>query len=822
MGRLIVFLLICFVWIFDSRSSLYAQSPYSVGDMVFCIDASGSMLFMVGPTVPDWTDPANCPTCCDPSDPSCDPSIPAPDGTRWYVAKSAFEQIMSDLDDITELDPDNYPASGWVGIVQFPAQIPGTTPSDYSQIFLDPQVIPADELSRAGFFDGLHDEISNFHPRIGVPGTPIADGLEHAKRLFVEFDPSDGTIPNHEPNERAIFLFTDGENNQPPWFPSQSNTPEFDLANYGLGVYPIGFGNPADLASTNNVLRDLAVETGTGNPYYYNPNPSIEAPIKYLVEDIIKLIREQVLDALQFAIVVDPIFALKAGESRSFDIYVCEYDTTMFLTTHHAAYKNIKNPIVNVRISDSLVINAENVDDFEDVRHSKKGHSQSFVFGNNFVKKYLGKWQATISALDSGVYDFSSFAREGLGFNINTNIADVQTGDRIVFEMRFSPGVVNEESLFVNLNKEEPVIGLGNLFVENLLNKAQMDTVFSAQGNPNITPASYKYRYLLNQVAIPSPSFKNLTVVFNDKGIDGDKVADDGVFTWVTESVLIPDIYKFVFDVQGKTSGNHEFSRSKTIHIPVSVRVVPDWSVSTIKFKPLDQRDDGGNKIGEIRIQLRDLSGNIVGPGFERDLRISISEDKGNRLRGPIQNDLEGNYTQRISYQPGSQPVLSVSFQDLNFPEFEVPVSRWALSLHYGLSFPQQDFKDLYKDDAQTFVVDLDYYFKGSPWMLSLLFGHNRFEGKSSAIPDNALVSLNLAVRYQFNYRGALSPFIEAGPSYYIFENTDDEFGANVGIGIDYRVSPKVSFEFASAYHFIFAGQDFQFIQTRAGVLYHF
>jgi hypothetical protein len=62
---------------------------------------------------------------------------------------------------------------------------------------------------------------------------------------------------------------------------------------------------------------------------------------------------------------------------------------------------------------------------------------------------------------------------------------------------------------------------------------------------------------------------------------------------------------------------------------------------------------------------------------------------------------------------------------------------------------------------------------------------------------------------------------VGGGPGVYFPENGDNEFGANIGLGINCDFSPRIKFEIGSDYHTIF-DPDNQFVHSQAGVIFRF
>ena len=65
------------------------------------------------------------------------------------------------------------------------------------------------------------------------------------------------------------------------------------------------------------------------------------------------------------------------------------------------------------------------------------------------------------------------------------------------------------------------------------------------------------------------------------------------------------------------------------------------------------------------------------------------------------------------------------------------------------------------------------------------------------------------------------SVYAEGGPGLYITKNGTDDFGANVGFGINYEANSILNFEIGADYHYI-GGNNDQFIQNHAGAIVRF
>jgi opacity protein-like surface antigen len=109
------------------------------------------------------------------------------------------------------------------------------------------------------------------------------------------------------------------------------------------------------------------------------------------------------------------------------------------------------------------------------------------------------------------------------------------------------------------------------------------------------------------------------------------------------------------------------------------------------------------------------------------------------------------------------------------------------------------------------------------PLSLGLLAGYNpmRAEDDAPSMDDDYIVNLNLNLKYNFRSGARVSPFVGAGPGYYL-SRADIEFGVDAIAGVDIPVASKTNLELGAYYHYLFDDGNTQFVQVGAGVLRDF
>ncbi len=148
---------------------------------------------------------------------------------------------------------------------------------------------------------------------------------------------------------------------------------------------------------------------------------------------------------------------------------------------------------------------------------------------------------------------------------------------------------------------------------------------------------------------------------------------------------------------------------------------------------------------------------------------------------------------------------------------------RYSFSIHGGTAIPIGDFADDF-ELSYNGIVDIDYHFTPRLALVGML-GYNHFRSKMDDVDDTYWINLSLNLRYYWPIQllawSGLSFYIGAGPGIYIPKDGDTEFGANVGFGFNYELSPPISWELGTDYHWIF-DPEIQFIHAHTGMVFRF
>lgn len=142
---------------------------------------------------------------------------------------------------------------------------------------------------------------------------------------------------------------------------------------------------------------------------------------------------------------------------------------------------------------------------------------------------------------------------------------------------------------------------------------------------------------------------------------------------------------------------------------------------------------------------------------------------------------------------------------------------------HMGITYPEEDgFQRIY----WVPIIDVDLIPINKPWDIYFEFGYNNFKYKDIS-EDFYWINISTSFRYSFQMQN-LNPFISVGPGFYIPEKGDNRFGAKFGLGVDYPISDRLTFEIGTDFHNVFLGNEkifggdnnFSFLTFHVGVLF--
>ena len=137
--------------------------------------------------------------------------------------------------------------------------------------------------------------------------------------------------------------------------------------------------------------------------------------------------------------------------------------------------------------------------------------------------------------------------------------------------------------------------------------------------------------------------------------------AGDGVYSNILTTTQIPGNYALEFNVMASSICG-KVVRAETTSTLVSVNTfIADHS--QIGAVQIDK------DLYAVRVRPADKYGNLLGPGSERFVKVFAPNGK---LEGPVVDQYDGSYIQRIRIRRGANPKITVQVRDKQL--FCVPI----------------------------------------------------------------------------------------------------------------------------------------------------
>jgi hypothetical protein len=305
-------------------------------------------------------------------------------------------------------------------------------------------------------------------------------------------------------------------------------------------------------------------------------------------------------------------------------------------------------------------------------------------------------------------------------------------------------------------------------------------------------------------------------IYLRDDGLGNDSMANDGIYTGTFSDTQYEGSYTFRFRARGENNDGVTFDRTETLSEYVKFAASPEETDVEWVSVVTDQQE----KIvrATIKVTPRDVFGSYLGP-FRGDL-IRVWSSSGN-VMPEYEDNQDGSYNFRLTYPIDEKPRISVSIDDVLVADRkEMKAFPFSLSLHVGSTIPTGNFNNNY-DANYMLGLNLDYHFTPQFSLLGFL-GYNRFQSGSPSVNDTYWWNLSANLKYEF-VTYSLRPYINGGLGLYIPETGSTEPGFNVGLGIDYSLSPNWILESGGDYHCVFtSGDDVEFFVSYIGLIYRF
>ncbi len=165
-----------------------------------------------------------------------------------------------------------------------------------------------------------------------------------------------------------------------------------------------------------------------------------------------------------------------------------------------------------------------------------------------------------------------------------------------------------------------------------------------------------------------------------DDGKNGDKLANDGIYSALYTNTKVPGAYRFDISIRGRLPVNGSISRETNITVVTEFDSF-DINKSIIKYSDIDPQTEIKNANKQLLITPVDKFGNLLGPGKSQLINITI---KNGDLVDNLQDRGDGSYVQYILADGlFSKPVISIDAPGATMiavdTQDEKTLTKWVL-----------------------------------------------------------------------------------------------------------------------------------------------
>jgi hypothetical protein len=625
--------------------------------------------------------------------------------------------------------------------------------------------------------------------------TSIGDGLREAVNQFIN-------APTEPMHNRSILLVTDGMENTPEWIA----TVKPDLIANDITVHVLGLGYGSGINESK--LVDLV--EATGGTYRITSDHLIFQ----------KLFIETLAGAVDWSDILDPIGTISSGEVKLIPVTV-QPDQDM--VTFTVFWEGIDNAI------DCQLITPSGKVISKDTKYSviRYGEHESYIFYQldfpliaELANEWKGEWKMKLSGADiigdkrQVRFSTSAFAESGPKLNVELSKLKNLTGEELFLKADLKRGGKAITGATIKVFGDVPLVGAGNVLHEGKVNWDQLQQTVVFNGD-TLSLIERKLRILSNAMKKEILPRDTTSFILYDDGLHGDGSANDGTYANKFVDTKTQGSYTFRFLAYRIPAGGRNTSTCEwTKSFFNEVNIDPEYS--DIRLQKLNISPDGVTH--NLNVTLKDKYGNYMGPGHDVSAKINF---QGNNRYIKLTDNIDGTYFKKITLSGkefNSGAGIEIYVDGNKFTEVQT-LKRWSLSLHAGSSIPSGNFANDYQTGINV-LLDVDYHFSNQ-WTLVSLFGYNNFKSKTTGVDDQYLFIISANLRYYKPFSASWSVYIGGGPGLYIPKNGNTEFGANIGLGINYELNSRVNFEIGADYHAMFSNNT-QFIQNHIGVVFRF
>lgn len=477
--------------------------------------------------------------------------------------------------------------------------------------------------------------------------TSIGDGLNEALNQLT----GPVAVADHD---QVILLVTDGMENRSMWIDDVDDA----LIAADIAVYPLGLGYGYGINEAK--LTDLA--DATGGTYRITSDELIFR--KFFIEIL--------AGAVNWAVVVDPVGELAAGEEATIPATITFDDTGATFTAYWEGFDGaITLSLISPSPSGTIItptIAASN----SQIRYGKHPryafYQLDFPLAGSLAGLRAGQWKMKLtgtSQIPSGQkarYSASAFTEGGTQLNVNFGKIAHLTGEAIPVKAQLMKDGKPILGAQINVQCNAPAVSVGNVLNSGNVTLEELQKISSINKDP-ISLIDGKLQILAKRAGrkdiLPR---KTMNFALFDDGKHGDGAARDGVYAASFTQSRIPGSYTFRVVASNIPVGkNLKTTREWTSSLYNRIDINPKYS--EIDIRRIIQRAEDLRY--RIKVAPKDRFGNYLGPGHR--IRILISSSLG-KHRIELKDNIDGTYTKdvlipRQELKVGAKVIIEVDGQ---------------------------------------------------------------------------------------------------------------------------------------------------------------
>lgn len=415
-----------------------------------------------------------------------------------------------------------------------------------------------------------------------------------------------------------------------------------------------------------------------------------------------------------------------------------------------------------------------------------------------------GEWQVQAIRVRGDTlpvdYHLSAYAVEGrLDYRFTIVPAPVGTGEpvRLRVELGFDGQPLEGIApAGIRIYPERPRENLGNLLANSPVPGEPRST-----GGESQSPVGAKIEALAGTENLleriePQPLAGVLTV----------REAGGGLYEAPFDQTIVGGKYRFRIELDWNDPRTGRIRRTELVELQVPVLPTPAGS----RVEVHRDRGDGLVTLGGtagggvvLLVTPGDRFGNLVGPGYDQYLSVQVS---GPATAGVISDPrVDGTYVVPISgLAPGADPRVTIGFRGRTLRD--APLSALmvqgarpvSFGIRGGVAVPHGTFDNEW-DPGFAIDADLEYAVNRS-LAFQLVGGYRSFTGPADSTMSIMRLSGNVKL---YLGTGGFRPFVNGGAGVYFVDPGDTSYGGNVGAGLVLGLSSRLGLEAAYNYYVV-------------------